>query len=129
MTCYCCSNKSFKDCCEPYILGEKYPLTAETLMRSRYSAFCVLNQPYLEKTVAGKAKRMFEGPLVPVDWVSLDICDTQHGAQDDETGMVHFKAYFKEKDQLFCLNEKSQFEKIKGRWFYVDGETDVFAVQ
>ena len=39
--CFCGASVSFENCCEPYIKGSKNAPTAETLMRSRYSAFAI----------------------------------------------------------------------------------------
>ena len=44
--CYCNSQKQFKDCCEPYIKGQKNAPTAEALMRSRYSAYATHQADY-----------------------------------------------------------------------------------
>jgi SEC-C motif domain protein len=37
--CNCGSGKSFSECCEPVLKGKRKPVTAEELMRARYSAF------------------------------------------------------------------------------------------
>jgi len=37
--CPCGSQEIFASCCEPYLSGDKIPLTAEILMRSRYTAY------------------------------------------------------------------------------------------
>lgn len=42
MNCPCCSEKTYEECCKPYHNGEKNALTAEALMRSRFSAFGLL---------------------------------------------------------------------------------------
>ena len=57
--CYCGSQKSYKDCCEPYILGEKNPSTAEDLMRSRYSAYVVVATDYLIETTHSSTRSNF----------------------------------------------------------------------
>ena len=40
MKCFCQSGQNFSDCCQPFIQGQKLPVTAEQLMRSRFSAYC-----------------------------------------------------------------------------------------
>ena len=50
MRCYCCSSKSFDECCEPFIKGDKYPSSAEQLMRSRFSAYATAHYQYILET-------------------------------------------------------------------------------
>ncbi len=50
MRCYCCSSKSFKECCEPFIKGEALPHSAEQLMRSRFSAYATAHYHYILDT-------------------------------------------------------------------------------
>jgi len=45
--CPCESGLPFKLCCQPYIEHCSVTPTAETLMRSRYTAFVLLNEEYL----------------------------------------------------------------------------------
>jgi len=46
--CPCCSNRSFSECCEPFLVGKKIPGTPEELMRSRYSAYATGLVDYIE---------------------------------------------------------------------------------
>ncbi len=39
--CYCGSSTPFEDCCQVYLKGTQKAPTAETLMRSRYSAYAI----------------------------------------------------------------------------------------
>ncbi|MDR1126989.1 MAG: SEC-C domain-containing protein, partial [Treponema sp.] len=50
MDCPCGSGKQYTDCCEPFILGVQKPLTAEALMRSRYTAYTVHAVDYIVST-------------------------------------------------------------------------------
>jgi SEC-C motif-containing protein len=119
--CYCCSLVEYSLCCEPFILGLKNSPTAETLMRSRYTAFCLLDHHYLTRTVSGKANVPFTETMPTHHWVKLEILNTVKGTQKDHSGTVQFNAFFKENNTVYCLNETSQFKKINGLWFYVDG--------
>ena len=47
MNCYCCSGKTFTECCEPYLSLKKDADSCEALMRSRYSAYCIADTAYL----------------------------------------------------------------------------------
>ncbi|MEC9168151.1 MAG: YchJ family metal-binding protein, partial [Pseudomonadota bacterium] len=50
MRCYCCSSKSFDECCGPFIKGDKHPSSAEQLMRSRFSAYATAHYQYILET-------------------------------------------------------------------------------
>lgn len=47
MSCYCGSAQNFAFCCLPFIEGKHKPTTAEQLMRSRYSAYCIAQVDYI----------------------------------------------------------------------------------
>src|SRR5687767_1109085 len=45
-----CGGPSLATCCGPYLDGTALPPTAEALMRSRYTAYTLKNEPYLLAT-------------------------------------------------------------------------------
>ena len=57
--CYCGSGHLFEDCCEPYIKRKSNPPTAEALMRSRYSAYCIANADYLVNTTHFSTRKLY----------------------------------------------------------------------
>ncbi len=48
--CPCGSGNALAECCGKYISGVAHAPTAETLMRSRYTAFAVMDDEYLTQT-------------------------------------------------------------------------------
>lgn len=56
-----------------------------------------------------------------LDWTGLTIVSTQDGLENDETGVVEFKANYIEHGTPSMIHEKSLFKKEKGRWTYVSG--------
>jgi SEC-C motif-containing protein len=127
--CYCSSEKNFEECCEPFLLGKAKPLTAEELMRSRYSAFATANLEYIMQTIQS-AKRKHYIPEAILDWAKsstwqkLEIVSTQKGMAKDFNGMVEFKAfYINSEGKAEVHHERSIFVKELGKWFFVDGET------
>ena len=124
--CPCGSGREFSDCCEPFIKGESLPDTAEQLMRSRYSAYATQNIDYLHTSLhpdhqsdhdVNAARRWAANS----DWLGLEIVSTSEGGKDDDTGIVEFKASYREKGKTRHLHEISSFQKVEGRWTYVDG--------
>lgn len=119
--CYCCSNIPFENCCEPYLSGEAKPATAETLMRSRYSAYCTQAADYLLATTHISTRKFHNKKdilawSVQNTWLKLEVVKTT------ET-IVEFKAYFMDSSlQSHCHHEKSTFKKEGEQWYYVDGK-------
>lgn len=55
-------------------------------------------------------------------WLGLSIRATEGGGRDDSMGTVEFVARFKVGGKGHRLHEISRFEKIEGRWYYLDGQ-------
>lgn len=121
MNCPCCSGKSYENCCQPYNTKEKFPPTAEALMRSRFSAFAIPNGDYLwETTSPGKRKFHNKKSLQEWgeinDWTKLEIVDTP------SMNKVEFKAFYTDEDgNPQVHHELSTFKTIQNRWYYVSG--------
>ena len=126
--CYCCSGDKFEDCCQPFLDGMAKPSTAEALMRSRYCAYVTLNVAYILKTTH-HSKRTFHDAQAIKDWAKssiwqkLEIISTIKGTPKDSTGTVEFKASYLDLGlQPKCHHERSNFIKVSGEWFFVDGK-------
>ena len=121
MTCPCCSGKPYDNCCQPYHKKEKFPPSAEALMRSRFSAFAIPNGEYLwETTSPGKRKFHNKKSLQEWgeinDWTKLEIVDTP------SMNKVEFKAFYTDEDgNPQVHHELSAFKTIQNRWYYVSG--------
>ena len=128
-----CGGPSLAACCGPYIDGAAIPQSAETLMRSRYTAYGLRDEPYLLATWHGSTR-----PTEPIisdeeklQWLGLEVKSAlrlrQRKADDAEptTDTVEFVARFKVNGRAQRLHEISNFvrEPAEGglRWFYVDG--------
>ena len=114
MRCYCCSGLKFKDCCKPLHLGINAS-TPLALMRSRYSAFILLNFDYLEKTAINQKFDKTDIEWAKnVEWNRLEIINHK----DD---WVEFCAYYNTDGNLLLLHEKSTFVEIDEKWLYNKG--------
>lgn len=119
--CPCGSGSIYESCCEPYIKGNKTPATSEALMRSRYTAYTQANISYIENTMREKAASHFDPASAKqwaesVDWQGLVVITTK-------ANQVTFIAKFIDQDKPQVIFECSEFKKLNGRWFYVDGFT------
>lgn len=98
--------------------------TAETLMRSRYSAFVIKNEAYLRYSwhpdYCPKNIHLNED----TQWLGLKIKRTNAGKTGDKTGEVEFVARSKNNGKASRLHETSRFTLLDNRWVYVDGKHD-----
>ena len=122
--CPCGSGKEYVACCGRYIDGDLLPDTAEQLMRSRYTAYTLAREPYLQSTWHASTRPVELGVAVtdPVKWLGLEIRRTQAGGANDREGTVGFVARYKRDGKATRLHEVSRFVREDGRWLYVDGE-------
>ncbi|WP_246239932.1 YchJ family protein [Pseudoalteromonas caenipelagi] len=121
--CYCPNNAPFNECCEPFITGSKQPTTAEQLMRSRYSAYCVKNAEYIRATYVQSEQHnhSVEDILAFADlaqFIKLEIIDT---GDTPDGSYVEFKASYIADNKVCLLHEKSLFVKESDRWKYANG--------
>lgn len=125
--CACGSKKSYQKCCGPYISGEKTPDTAEALMRSRYTAYTEANIPYIEATARGPAAQSFD-PEDALEWAKkakwkrLKVLNSYPHPTNQNRAFVQFSAYYIYEGKPQELTETSEFERIDGRWYYVDSD-------
>lgn len=126
--CPCGSGQNFDDCCGAIIGGAPAP-TAETLMRSRYTAFAVGNVGYLAETLSSESRADFdeieaENTASNAKWQGLEIRSTTGGGENDETGTVEFVASFRLEGQQRIHHELGLFEREDGRWVCAGGEVN-----
>ena len=89
-------------------------------MRSRYSAFVLLDAAYLMRTWHPDTAPS-ELELDPaMEWRRLDIVSTSQGGPLDTAGTVEFKAHFRHDGVRGVHHETSRFVRENRRWYYVD---------
>ena len=122
MQCPCGSGQAYRDCCAPAHRGITWPVTAQALMRSRYSAYARLDERYLLDSWHPRT-RPAPGFVHEVAWRGLSIMSTTGGGPDDARGTVEFEVTWENPDgTLESMRELSRFERLDGRWVYVDGD-------
>lgn len=122
--CPCGSGTRLADCCQPLLDGARQALTAEELMRSRYSAYALGDADYVYRTWHPRTR---PADVVLDDgsaWVSLEVVRRDRGGPLDDEGEVEFVARWSGPDGRGALHETSRFTRRTGRWFYLDGDTD-----
>ena len=108
-------------CCGRYIdhFSDTPAPDAESLMRSRYSAFVLQRADYLLATWHAPQRP----PSVDFDagarWLGLEVRSAR--ATGDDTAEVEFVARHRIAGRAVRLHERSRFVREGGRWFNVDG--------
>ena len=132
-----CGGASYASCCGPYIAGEALPPTAEALMRSRYTAFTLRDEPYLLATwhASTRPTDALFAEEEKVHWLGLEVksalrlrqrkAESDYQAEEIHRDSVEFVARYKVNGRAHRLHEVSRFVREAGdggmRWFYLDG--------
>lgn len=125
--CPCGRGGSYLQCCGRWHrdngLDDPAP-DAETLMRSRYSAYVMGLTDYLRATwhVSTRPADLNLQDSPSVRWLGLEV--KAHHIDADDRARVEFVARCKQGGRAARMHEISRFVKEDGRWFYVDGEVD-----
>lgn len=114
---------AFAACCGPYLgdfAGTPAP-DAESLMRSRYTAFVREDADYLRATWHPSQRP----PSIDFDpgarWLGLEV--RRHAMQDADHAEVEFVARQRDAGgRAHRLHERSRFVREDGRWYYLDGD-------
>lgn len=128
MNCYCCSERKFEECCQPFIDGKAKPQIAEELMRSRYSAYVTVAVEYILRSTHPSTRKFHDAESIE-NWAKsnssqkLEIISKNQGEAKDKQGTVEFKAYYTDGEgNSHIHHENSNFRKELGKWFFVDGK-------
>ena len=128
-----CGGGAYGSCCGPLIAGEQLAVTAEQLMRSRYSDFALgVSDPeaidYLLRThpetgqTAAARRKALKDSCRNIQWLSLKVLDCQNGGPLDQQGTVTFEARWRDHDRREgVLRECSRFGRGEsGKWLYLE---------
>ncbi len=118
--CPCGLGASFEACCGRY-LGTGVPApAAESLMRSRYTAFVRGDVAHLLATWHVSQRPATLELEDGVKWLGLAV--KRHTPIDDAHAEVEFVARSRVRGRGQRLHERSRFVREDGCWFYVDGD-------
>lgn len=126
LPCPCGRAASYRRCCgrlhaQFAASSELLADSAETLMRSRYSAYVLDELAYLQATWHASTRPAELSPNEPgLKWLGLEV--KKHGQLDADHAWVEFVARCKLGGRAQRLQERSRFVRENGAWFYLDGE-------
>ncbi len=131
-TCPCDPDQAYTDCCQLFHQGKKHPPDAESLMRSRYSAYALGLADYLINTThrdnvqyqrnIKRWRQEINDYCQQCQFQKLIIHQHQPGATE---ACVSFEAHIFQNGQPLVLKENSHFTKIGHRWLYHSGVLDI----
>ena len=120
--CPCGKGISFNECCALYLDRNQAAPNAETLMRSRYTAYTLLREDYLLATWHPSTRpsdlELAREPLTK--WIGLEV--KRHEQKNERDATVEFVAKYKINGKAHLMHEVSRFVQENGKWFYVAGE-------
>ena len=124
--CPCSVDRSYVNCCARWHDGIAAP-DAESLMRSRYSAYVLGLADYLMATWHVSTRPatldLAEKPGERTTWLGLSV--KNHRVIDANHAEVEFIARYRVGGgRAKRLHERSRFLSEDGCWFYVDGTID-----
>ena len=97
--CPCLSGQTYQDCCGLLHQGKQTAVTAEQLMRSRYSAFVMQHSNYLQTTLHPSLRHPddivnLQQTMQTTQWLGLTIVEhSQDGDYMKDHGFVDRMAY------------------------------------
>jgi len=121
--CPCGLPADYDACCGRWHAGPLHLQApdAELLMRSRYSAYVLGLRDYIRDTWHSRTRpASIDADPQGLTWLGLDV--RRHVQQDDTHATVEFVARNKLAGRACRLHELSRFERIAGRWLYVDAD-------
>jgi SEC-C motif-containing protein len=115
---------TYGNCCGRWLEAAPHtalPPDAECLMRSRYSAFVLEREAYLQQSWAASHRPEHIEFDPGVKWLGLDV--REHRVTGEATAEVEFVARQKPVNgPAVRLHERSRFVREAGCWLYVDGD-------
>jgi SEC-C motif domain protein len=120
--CPCGNSNGYARCCGPLHEGG-VAINAETLMRSRYSAYVLKREDYLlatwhPSTRPASLKLATQQPAPT--WLGLDVKRHEENGPHATVEFIARLRYGGGKAQR--MHEISRFLRENGRWYYLDGQ-------
>ncbi|WP_372657852.1 YchJ family protein [Hydrogenophaga sp.] len=111
---------AYAACCGRYLDHDTPAPDAESLMRSRYSAYALGRRAYLLVTWHPSTRPTDLDLALDVKWLGLDV--REHRQIDADHAEVAFVARSRQGGRGQRMQERSRFVREGGRWLYVDGD-------
>ena len=112
----------FANCCASYLddFANTPAPDAETLMRSRYSAFVLSHFDYLTASWHASTRPSDLSHQGHYTWLGLQV--RRHTVIDTDHAEVEFVARYRVAGRGARIHEVSRFVREAGRWYYLDSD-------
>lgn len=122
--CPCGSGSALEQCCGHYHAGTP-AASAETLMRSRYSAYALGQVDYLLATTLPVQQSGLDSDAVRAwslgsTWLGLEVESSELIGGQPEHAFVTFTARWHDGSGEHSQRERSAFVQHAGRWYFID---------
>ncbi|MGE8497732.1 MAG: YchJ family protein [Pseudomonas sp.] len=129
--CPCGSGSPLSTCCGNYHAGTPAP-SAETLMRSRYSAYVLGQIDYLLGTTlpiqqAGLNRDSITAWSQQSTWLGLEVESAEVLGGQPEHAFVTFTARWHDEQGEHSHRERSAFVQRDGHWYFIDPTVELKA--
>ena len=111
---------AYEACCGRYIDAGNLAPDAESLMRSRYSAFVLGRTDHLRNTWHPSTRPDTLSLEAGQKWLGLEV--RAHRVRGTDQAEVEFVARSRLAGRGIRLHETSRFVRENGGWLYVDGD-------
>ncbi len=131
--CPCGSGNVLSACCGHYHDGTPAP-SAETLMRSRYSAYVLGRIDYLEATTLPAQQAELDLAAIQAwsaqsTWLGLEVESAEVHGGKPEHAFVTFTARWHDDGGEHAHRERSGFVQSGGRWYFIDSTVPLKATR
>jgi len=125
--CPCGSGKTYAECCEPVIRGQRKAATPEELMRSRYTAYAKCEIDHIMDSTHPDQRQSIDRAEMKSwsersEWHGIEILSAPVPAPDAEVGTVEFVAHYSDRGTPLEHHELSEFRKHRGECYFYDGQ-------
>ena len=121
-SCPCGIGSYSSHCGEVHRNGAGLGVSAEALMRARYSAYVRADREFLMQSWHPNTRPPALSFDPNVAWHGLEVVAVHGGGMLESEGIVEFKARFSRGSENLELHERSSFVREEGRWFYLSGD-------
>jgi SEC-C motif-containing protein len=122
--CPCGTGATLQNCCARYHAGAR-PDDAESLMRSRYSAYVLGLVEYLVDSTLPVQQAQLDRAAIGAwssqsDWLGLEVHSSQLLPGNPPHAWVSFIAHWQDEDGEQSQHECSAFVQVAQQWYFID---------
>ena len=122
--CPCGSARPLPDCCARHHAGTP-AANAESLMRSRYSAYALGQIDYLLRTTLPTQQASLDREAISAwsrqsEWLGLEVSSAEQIPGTPAHAWVTFTARWRDADGEHAHQERSAFVQLGDSWYFID---------